>query len=484
MNKSSLFLSLTVATTLLFSGSVRALKFEFDFGAGFTTNQKDGVRAAGKVWEAVIKDDVTVKVDIDWKLDFKSNEVAGTDTKMKYMGYSSLRDLMVNDEKKESNRHGLVEWLPKLGSFTTDNQLQSNPVIWASQANWKALGLTGNDFFASNNNCDQFNRCWDGSSDAEVFFNPQYFDGETSNDRSMDDVALHELGHVLGFNSIIDYGERAKDGPTTLDMYRTRDEEYKAGGVGGTGSPGGMDPITFTNMKRNLTPSPQAGTAYPHPALVLDYYDDPPYNARDMIVSSGFDHQAGHWADREPPLEIGAMDPGWGAYHQYPMPFISKYDLYAMDLIGWDVDTQYLDPMLEWNAGLGDLSSSFLEILKGFHNHDTNAYVRTINKVALLAPNDPCGNTILDCGQALDTAYELAPLELMNAFQTDLNEINVSLGDLAKPLLVAPWAGSVSGPMPSGPPPEPSPVPEPGAPFLIGLGLLSLLSRRKTKATG
>ncbi len=48
---------------------------------------------------------------------------------------------------------------------------------------------------------------------------------------------------------------------------------------------------------------------------------------------------AGHWDDRGAGSELGVIDPGDQIYYDHVDDFdaITKYDLFALDLIGWEV---------------------------------------------------------------------------------------------------------------------------------------------------
>ncbi len=474
MTTRSLFIHTTFAAAVLFSSPTWALTFDFKFGTDFDdASQQDALKAAGRAWSDRIKDDVTIKVKIDWRA---GGTPATADISPKYMEYSSFRDRMVADEKSENDRNGLVRWLPSAKGFRADRELYAadksgfEPVIWASQANWKALGLDASNWF--NGKCDSHNNCWNHEYDAQIAFTRSYYSGHKpgfSDKRDLRDIAVHELGHVLGFTSIIDFPLIANDGPTALDLFRF-DGEF---------------PKTLNEFRvgeRNLSRS----TELTH--LLVDRVNGQLESVEVSKKSRKF--QASHWRNLSPPNEIGAMDSGQSEYYRYAAPHVTEADLYAMDLIGWDIRDQYLTASQDWNdfveiaAGAGDYAS-FLDILSGFHDHDMGAYATVKNKIALLASDQDCGNTILDCGAALDTAYELDPLEMMRAFQTDLDVLNIAIGDLGDPLLVAPWARTVS---------EAArnavwildgenTVPEPGTLFLFGAGLLGLATRAKKTST-
>jgi hypothetical protein len=141
-------------------------------------------------------------------------------------------------------------------------------------------------------------------------------------------VATHEIGHALGFISVVDdiAGTATANGdnlvsPTTLDLFR----------FGRTTS----NPATvsqFTNNPRNLTPG--ADTIFDD--LTNEYRLSSGLNTLQFPTGSGTDgRQASHWkADELTGTLIGVMDPTLSSGF---IETVSSADFRALDLIGWDV---------------------------------------------------------------------------------------------------------------------------------------------------
>lgn len=358
---------------LIIPNTAPALTFEFTFGDGFSQERQNEMIEAGANWEYYLLDDVIVKVKVVWgDSAVMGNAASQTGSDMKYLGYDYMRDAMVLDEGQDSGRNGLVRWLPKKDEFTADKTIVSDKlVIWVSQAQWKALGLSkelfGDDDKCDDNGncCDDYDNCWNDQEDATVYFNPRYFDGnfipdDPTDQDTLDDeperdfiyVATHELGHVLGFISSMDFATQNPPGPTALDMYRFNvSSDY---------------PTTvqeFSTDKRNLSSSANS------PVMVMGFDT----NNETLIIKAMERYpRAGHWDNQGEGTETGVMDPGDSTYYEHVHDFdaIEKPDLYAMDLIGWDVAICTHDPnnpncydyfeyteILPWDYGEVDLFS-------------------------------------------------------------------------------------------------------------------------------
>jgi hypothetical protein len=201
----------------------------------------------------------------------------------------------------------------------------------ATKANLKALGFDAVSLDANF-----------GAQDASMAFNADFpFDFDRSDGISpgfmdFETVAAHEIGHVLGFDSVVDtvdllaaFGIVADLSPRTLDLFR-----FEQGNVPAS-------PAEFTSAPRLLVPGfPDFSTFDDQfPAVFADLDNVFP-------LSTGFylgdGRQASHWKDNDLGGSlVGMMDPTLSFGQSFTL---SAADIRALDLIGWDFDPAVGEP--------------------------------------------------------------------------------------------------------------------------------------------
>lgn len=187
-----------------------------------------------------------------------------------------------------------------------------NNKLMITKANLKAVGFNGLDQIF-------------GESDGSIVFNPGFvFDYNLKNglDRYKTDflsVAIHELGHLLGYISGVDILDSARPSeyyyPSILDISRFDSV-----------------PTSYTSSEREATPQ--------HPNHIM--YSDSlarspslPRFSRGYRTGNGF--QASHWEpDEETGVYLGIMDPslGPGQYMRH-----TNFDLVAFQELGYKVNS-------------------------------------------------------------------------------------------------------------------------------------------------
>jgi hypothetical protein len=269
---------------------------------------------AAQQWEAFVADPIFVTINADMA-PLGSGILGSTGSVILFGGYSTLRNAMVADASNEAD-DGIATLLPASGSFTLPAGFGLDGNIQVTKANAKALGFANLD--------TSF-----GVSDASMTFSTNFnfdfdrSDGVTAGFFDFESVAAHEIGHVLGFVSDVDYidfrlnqSQTAADvEPTTLDMFRFDD-----------GGPN--DPATSANFQtfpRSMVPGN---------AEVLDQISAG-YGSIEVLFSTGTTQgdgrQASHWKDN---LLLGIMDPTLAPQEISP---ITLNDLRAIDLIGYEI---------------------------------------------------------------------------------------------------------------------------------------------------
>jgi VCBS repeat-containing protein len=301
------------------SRELLAFNIFINAGAGLAANSSALVafERAAQAWETHINDDITVTIDADLANLGSPNVIGQTGSVLLQGGYNTIRNQMVADAADEAD-DSIVSLLPTAASasFLLPAGFGLNGLLIGSKAALKAVGFS---------NLDQDF----GTSDAEITFNSQFqfdFDnsnGVTSNTMDFETVAIHEIGHALGFISqvdAVDYSSAINSptnvAPGMLDLFRFENNTAN--------DP--SDDSTFASAARSLEPGVDAitddiggaGNASAENRMSTGYY-------------TGDGRQASHFKDN---LSIGVMDPTLAFGEVVP---VSHADLRALDLIGYEI---------------------------------------------------------------------------------------------------------------------------------------------------
>jgi hypothetical protein len=276
---------------------------------------KQAFIAAAAKWEALIKDPITINIDVDFGTTFfgtafpNSNILGQTETQLLYSDgdYPEIRQRLVSHATGSEGT--LYAALPATTVPTDIGNL--NTVLLASPI-LRALGLL--QPIADDS---------EGIGAPRVGFNSAFgFDFDPSNGISanltdFDAVATHEIGHVLGFNSMVGDHEQTPSDPLFLapwDIFRFR--------------PGTANLNNFSTVQRILS---SGGGLQVHfsggPELGLST-GRPDGTGGDL-------HQGGHWrADEDSGTFIGIMDPTIARGQRYTM---TTNDQNAIDAFGFTI---------------------------------------------------------------------------------------------------------------------------------------------------
>lgn len=276
-----------------------------------------GFQAGADLWEAVLLDPVTVRIDIAMR-DFGSGNAniigqAGSSFTPTDPTYSQFRAAFAADAQSSADLSTLAT-LPLGPTYQRRiNQTNDTPMvdgdyfvtwvhtesqIYLNRANAKALGLLAPHA---------------AGTDATIEFNTAFaFDynrADGINPFQMDfiGVAAHEIGHALGFISIVDYIDTVPGFATDFKHMPLDFLRYSA-----------------TSQAEGLT-DVGGGTVAKH--LLVDGTSI----AMSTGVNLGDGQQASHFKDG---LNLGMMDPT-ASYGE--LRTISANDLLAFDAIGWNL---------------------------------------------------------------------------------------------------------------------------------------------------
>ncbi len=275
-------------------------------GGALATQVLAAFNRAADIWESQFTDNITLQINANYRNLGNSSVIGQASSTLLQASYNTIRNAMVTDASNESDDR-ITAFLPIAAQFNAllPSGITKNGNMMLTQANAMALG---------------FGRVT--ASDATIEFNSA-FSFDFNNDDGIvgtdfETVALHELGHVLGFVSVVDQvdamlksGARGGVAPRPLDLYRF-----------GTSQNPATD-AQFTTMARELRPGQVA------------YMDNLQTEAR---FSTGFyfgdGRQASHWRDNAlSGVLLGVEDPTLPRGIEMP---ITALDIEALDLIGWD----------------------------------------------------------------------------------------------------------------------------------------------------
>ncbi len=266
---------------------------------------------AAAAWEAVIRSPITVTLDVDFAA--LDRAIAQTMPRVLGLPFADFADAQGFASRNEPTdvaaaRLANVIFTAELppGFAFSGNVLNAKAAFKAA-----AVGSTVDldAMFGPSDGRIQF------SSSRSFDFDNR--DGVTPGTFDFESVAVHEIGHALGFLSVVDGVEAAPmptaTSPFALDLYRFAAalQDRPANGP------------DFDVLPRTLLPAVEAG------------FDDIDHEFRLSTGRTGDGNQSSHWKANElTGIRIGVMDPTIGPGEVIP---ISTADRRALDLIGYDV---------------------------------------------------------------------------------------------------------------------------------------------------
>ncbi|AFY39733.1 Hemolysin-type calcium-binding region [[Leptolyngbya] sp. PCC 7376] len=334
---------LSLSTTILSHKASRTMAtFNLTYDLNVTLEQRLAFEMAARIWASLLQDDVEINLHVGAIDGLNGNEAVGGAVPIFHeVNYGVYQEYLANDATSEQDdsvvdalqEGNTVDVLIDADGDGTSEVVDGNTTIMLTRAQAKALGME-DELLLDNGST------WD----RDVLENPDALDGyivinnsyDWSYDLTREDdveegqldfltMALHEIGHSLGFVSGLDgliesfemhSGEIRTEGMTALDLLRYSDTSVDINNPDGT-----VSELTF------------GGDAY----FSIDGGE-----TSEAEFEEGDDYQASHWQRLQNAL--GIMDPTLGYQERTD---ISELDLRAFDVLGWNADYEALEDGLD-----------------------------------------------------------------------------------------------------------------------------------------
>ena len=181
-------------------------QFEFTYAPDTSIEQIIGFEMAGQIWSSYLQDNVTVRIHVEATDQLPEDVVGGAlPNKQEDITYDDLLQKLSQDSTSQDDLlafNNLPSLDKEFGIVVDGNELNKTNEFKLTNANAKALGLLNDD----PQNLDGYILVNDFSGEPGTGWDYDALRSGDANGSQMDflSVALHEVGHVLGFVSGID----------------------------------------------------------------------------------------------------------------------------------------------------------------------------------------------------------------------------------------------------------------------------------------
>ena len=281
-------------------------EFDFSFAPGITEQQIIGFEMAGEIWSNYLTDEVSISIHVE-TLDLPEDAIGGaTPAFVANHSYEDFLGKAANDILSAEDAIAFNS-LPQGTSY--DRMIDSvidpdKEQLMLTNANAKALGIEASQDYGGLDVAIQIDSNTPWSYDFLRTNSPD------PNQYDFLSVAMHEIGHGLGFISGVDTNSHLANS-STLDMFRYSQQSFNQG----------VHDFSFGTEAYFSIDGGQTSIAE-----FSRGHNDP-------TIEAGYNYQASHWADNQ---DMGIMNP---TISQGEFVNISTTDLLAMDVIGWDINS-------------------------------------------------------------------------------------------------------------------------------------------------
>ncbi len=321
------------------------MKVNFSYAPGTSLEQMIGFEMAGQIWSKYLGDDVNVNIHVETTDQLPGSAIGGALPGLKVnQSYNSWRNHLANDQTSTDDETALAHLQNDDDGFTAlidGTESEENSKLRMTRANAKAVGMINTDQKALDGVILMSNLTHES-----VGWNYDYT-GDTVPSNTLDflSVAIHEIGHILGFVSGV-------DDPGVLKVGAGDDDDDD--GLGGDDDEGSFlrDSANPLDMFRYTDQSKTDGvidlSVGGNPFFSIDGGETElgEFATGENTWLGGDGDQASHWKQQDGAL--GMMEPVIKAGERREF---SNLDLLAMDVIGWDRQTSDIDlPALQNQA--------------------------------------------------------------------------------------------------------------------------------------
>lgn len=296
---------------------------------GFPDAKAAFIRAAA-TWEAQIKNPISIIIDVDFGptrfgTTYPTGVLGSTSTPSYRVSYDTARNSLASSASSatESSLYGALP----TGTINTDIGAIGNATVTSPLM--RALGLLPADAATTDTAPSiGFN------SNFSFDFDPS--DGISPGKTDFDAVAVHEMGHALGFTSNVGLFEISPSSTHSLtlwDIFRFRP---------------GTTMATFTTAQRILSSGGEQRFFDNHPELAT--------STGNPNGTGGDGRQASHWkADEQSGVYIGIMDPTIAAGVRET---ITNNDLQVLETIGYTISGTVAPPACSFTLSATSASAT------------------------------------------------------------------------------------------------------------------------------
>ena len=338
--------------------------FNFSFAPGTTDEQILGFEMAGEIWSHYLRDNVAVNIHVEMTDQLPENVIGGALPGMqKDVKYDDLWNKFSEDITSSNDLSAVNNRVYDDKNFTAlvnGRELKKVENMKLTNANAKALGFIGSNsaqldgYILMSDFTGQTNVQWD--------YDPLRNDNIADNSLDFLSVAIHEIGHVLGFVSGVD------DGQWLQAVTESN---------GGTMKGSDMKFATSLDLFRYSSKDRIDFSIGQNPYFRQDrYFSIDGGNSKLAYFASGESsnlggdgYQASHWKHNSG-NPLGIMDP---VLKMGQRREISNLDTTAMDVIGWDVTNS---TQLDWQQLYNNAVANAQQVIIGDRTNDVGQMIQ------------------------------------------------------------------------------------------------------------